>query len=422
MSTQRALVGSAIIYTVTAGLSAGIPLILLPLLTRLFSPEEYGKVAMFAVVVQALGALTGLSVHGAVGMGYFDRDKLDFPRYVASCLVILLVSTALVLGLVLVGLPMLADFTQLPGHWLVLAVLLSGTNFIVQTQLSIWQSGKQALKFGILRIAQALIDLALSLALVVIAGLGWQGRTGGMVVAGFAVAAVALATLVRGGWLRFPVDRGYIENALHFGIPLVPHAIGGMLIAMVDRFMISNILDVASTGIYMVALQVGMVLGLINEALYRAYSPTLIETLKIGDPQRDVKIVRVTYLYFLGLLIFGVALGALAPMILGVLAGPRFQAAAPIVIFMALGQVFSGMYYMVSTYVFYARRTANLAVITLTSGLLNVAISYWLLKTRGLEGAGQSFMIAQLILFLGTFWLSQRSRPMPWWRALWRQS
>jgi O-antigen/teichoic acid export membrane protein len=418
MSAHRALVGSAVIYTVTAGLSAGVPLILLPILTRLFSPEEYGKVAIFSVTVQVLSTLTGLSVHGAVGMRYFDRDKLDFPRYVASCLTILLASTALVLVLVLLALPWLEEFTKLPGYWLVLAVLLSGSNFVVQTQLAIWQSSKQAFRFGLLRMMQALIDLVLSLFLVVVAGLAWQGRIGGIMLAGFLTAAVALVSLMRGEWLRFPIERGYIENALHFGVPLIPHAIGGMLIAMVDRFMISNILDVASTGIYMVALQIGLVLNLINDALNRAYSPMLIEALNISSPDRDTKIVRATYAYFLVLLALGVALGLLAPVILGVLVGAKFQAAAPVVIFITLGQAISGMYYMVATYVFYAGRTAHLAVITLTSGVLNVAISYWLLKTRGLEGAGQAFLIAQAVLFLGTWWLSNRARPMPWLRAL----
>ncbi|GAC1433690.1 MAG: oligosaccharide flippase family protein [Burkholderiaceae bacterium] len=418
MSTRRALFGSAIIYTVTAAFSAGVPLILLPILTRLFSPEEYGKVAIFAVVVQILGTLTGLSVHGAVGMRYFDRDRLDFPRYVASCLTILLASTALVLVLVLITLPWLEKFTKLPGYWLVLAVLLSGSNFVIQTQLSIWQASKQPLRFGILRITQALTDLVLSLLLVIVAGLAWQGRTGAIAVAGFLTAAVAFVTLLRGKWLRFPIERDYIKNALHFGVPLIPHAIGWMLIAMIDRFLISNILDVASTGIYMVALQIGLVMTLMNDALNRAYSPLLIEALSVGDPKRDVKIVRATYTFFLVLLVLGIALGLLAPAILGVLVGTKFQAVAPVVIFITIGQAINGMYYMVATYVFYAGRTASLAVITLSSGLLNIAISYWLLKTRGLEGAGQAFLIAQAVLFLGTWWLSQRSRPMPWLLAL----
>ena len=115
---------SASIYLITAALTAGSPLILIPLLTRILSPEDYGKVAIFSATVQMLGVLTGLSIHGAIGMRYFDRETLDFPRYVSSCLIILLTSTAITLLLVVVMLPRLEDFTKLPAEWLILAVLL----------------------------------------------------------------------------------------------------------------------------------------------------------------------------------------------------------------------------------------------------------------------------------------------------------
>src|SRR5690606_13004257 len=93
VNAARSLLGPALIYAVSNGLAAGLPLLLLPILTRTLTPDEYGLVAMFSVVVTAFGALTGLSVHGAVSMRYFDRDSLDFPRYVGSCLAILAVST-----------------------------------------------------------------------------------------------------------------------------------------------------------------------------------------------------------------------------------------------------------------------------------------------------------------------------------------
>lgn len=418
MKAYRALAGSAVIYIVTAGLSAGVPLILLPILTRLLTPDEYGKVAMFSVVVQALGAVTGLSVHGAVGMRYFDRERLDFPRYVASCLAILVASTSVVLLLVLLGLPWLAEFTKLPRHWLILAVLLSCSGFIVQVQLSIWQSSRQAWKFGALRLFQALLDLLLSLLLIIVAGWAWNGRIAALAIAGLAAGGLAIVTLFYGGWLRLPIEKSYVRGALQFGVPLVPHAIGGMLIALVDRFMISNVLDVGSTGVYTVALQIGLLLNLVNDSLSRAYSPRLIDALKENNAARDRMIVRFTYGYFLAVFVVGAVLGLLAPVILTALVGSKFQGASSIVIFITLGQAFSGMYYMVATYVFYAGRTAQLAVVTLLCGVLNVAVSYWLLNLRGLEGAGIAFMIAQFFLFVGTWWLADRARPMPWLGAL----
>jgi O-antigen/teichoic acid export membrane protein len=379
---RSSLFRSASIYLITAALTAGIPLILLPILTRMFSPEEYGNVAMFSATVQIFGIVTGLSLHGAIGMRYFDRGTLDFPRYVFSCLIILLTSTAVTLLAVILALPWLESFTNLPATWLILAVLFSGSGYLVQAQLSIWQSSKQALKFGGLRVGQGAMDLTGSILLVFGLGLTWQGRVGGVVTAGFITAALALITLTRGRWLRLPHHSQYAKNALRFGLPLVPHAAGGILIAMVDRVLITNILDISSTGIYFVAVQMGMVLNVANDALNRAYSPLLIEALQYDDLDRDVKIVRLTYIYFIFLISAAVAFGIIAPKILATLVGAKFQAAAPIVVFIALGQAFSGMYYMVATYVFYGGRTASLAVITLVAGLLNVAITYWLLGPR----------------------------------------
>jgi O-antigen/teichoic acid export membrane protein len=417
-SGNSSLFKSASIYLIAAALTAGIPLIFLPILTRIFSPEEYGKVAMFSAAVQIFGTVTGLSIHGAIGMRYFDRETLDFPRYVSSCLIILLTSTTVTLLSAIVALPWLENFTQLPASWLILAVLFSGSGFIVQAQLSIWQSSRQAFKFGMLRVGQGVMDLSGSVLLIFVLGLTWQGRVGGIVAAGFITSALAIVTLTRGRWLRLPHDSQYAKNALRFGLPLVPHAAGGILIAMVDRILITNILDISTTGIYVVAAQMGIVLNLANDALNRAYSPSLIEALKFNDANRDVKIVRLTYVYFLCLIVIAIAFGTVAPKILGAIVGPKFQEAAPMVIFMALGQAFGGMYSMVATYVFYAGRTASLAVITLATGLLNVAITYWLLKSKGLIGASQAFMVTQFIFFLGTWVLAQRCRPMPWLRAL----
>lgn len=418
MTGGRSLFGPAFVYTLTNALAAGIPFLLLPVLTRALTPEQYGQVAMFGVVVTALGALTGLNVHGSVGVRYFDRESLDYPRYVGACVLILACSTAVVALLAWSASSWLQELTKLPTPWLLAAVLVSGAQILVQTQLSIWQAVGQPWRYGAVRVAQSATDAALSLVLVLMFAFGWQGRVSGMAVAiGFA-AVVALVLMRRGGWMRFPVRREDVVSALHFGVPLIPHVIGGMLIAMIDRVMISNVLDVASTGIYMVALQIGMVLGLAADSFNRAYAPWLFETLTQRDARKEASIVRFTYGYFVVVIAIAVLLGVTAPVVLGFLVGEQFRSAAPIVIYITLGYAFSGMYYMVTNYVFLARHTARLALVTITCGSLNVGLSYYLLNRNGVIGAAQAFMTAQFLLFAATWWLASRSRPMPWRAAL----
>ncbi|MBR1363431.1 oligosaccharide flippase family protein [Bradyrhizobium ottawaense] len=415
---KASLFRSSLIYLLATGLSAGAPLVLLPILTRALSPEEYGHIAMFSVAAQIFGITTGLSTHGAVGMKYFDRDAIDFPRFVGSCLIILLISTVVTLLFAWTTLDWLKLYLTLPGSWLLIAVAFSACNFIVQVQLSIWQSSKEAFRFASLRSFQGATDLAASFILALSLALGWQGRVSGMAISSFVAACLALYLMRRSGWIRLPHDAVYMRDALRFGLPLVPHAAGAMLIMISDRFLVANVLGVASTGIYLVAAQLGMILYLANDALNRAYSPHLIENLKLHDQARDRQIVRFTYAYFIGILAVAIAFGLLAPIILGALAGPKFQAASSIFIFIAIGQAFSGMYLVVATYIFYTGRTSYLAMVTIPAGIANITITYYLLKHRGLIGAAQAFMITQLLFFIGTWALAQRSRPMPWLKAL----
>lgn len=418
MKVARAIVGSALVYAATNALVGLVPIALLPMLTRHLTPGEYGIVAMYTVFVQMMGVISGLSVHGAVGMRYFDRSELDFPRFVGTCVIILGVSSSTMLLLVAIASPVLENLVGIPARWLLVAVAASAFAFLAQIRLVIWQSAKQAVPFAGLRTGQAVLDIGLSLLFVLSLGLAWQGRTGAMALALVVVGTVALLSLVRGGWVSLAFDRAYARSALSFGLPLVPHAIGAFLISTMDRFMITNLLDVASTGIYMVAVQIGLAVLLVTDAVNRAVSPWIIESLKQADARRDRMIVRLSYAYFALLLVGGVVGGLIAPHLLAVLVGEEFRAAAPIAIYLMLGQAVGGIYLVMTNYIFYAGRTAGLALITLGSGIINIAVSYLLLTTYGLEGAAQSFLIAQVVLCAGAWWLAAKSRPMPWLGAL----
>lgn len=414
MRPGRALLGDAMIYTLANLATAAIPFLMLPVLTRFLSPAEYGTVAMFSACVAFFSALAGVNVHGAIGMRYFDREAIDFPRYVAGCLLILMVSTGVVLVLVRLFMPVLTELTRLPPLYLALAVLLAGSQFVVQSQLAIWQSSKRPWKYGALRFGQALLDASATLGLVVLAGAAWEGRVAGIALAAGCAALAAGSTLWRSGWIRFPADRDLVRNALRFGLPLVPHTVGGILSSMSDRFLVTNLIDLASTGIYMVALQVGMVLGILTDSFNRAFAPWLIEALKREDARRDVVIVRFTYGYFAVVLALSALVTLFAPVLLGLLAGERYLQAVPLIGYIMVGFAFGGMYYMVTNYIFFAGRTELLSVLTFVTGVANVAICYALLKHNGIVGAAQGFMITQGLVLLGAWWLAQRCRPMPW--------
>ncbi|PCI02493.1 MAG: hypothetical protein COB78_13330 [Hyphomicrobiales bacterium] len=409
---------SVLLFTVTNAAAAAMPLLLLPILTRVLTPTDYGIIAMYSIVITAFGALTGLSVHGAVGMRYFDRDDYDFKRYVGNCFIILTLSSLTLLGLVAVFHTSLEELTKLPAKWLLIAVGVSAVQFVLLIRLAIFQSGKRAGAFATFRVGQAAVDGTLSLMLVVGFAMAWEGRLIGISTGILLLGLAAAISLALHGYFKFVPSREYMANALKFGLPLIPHVLGGMLLAMADRVMISNVLGVAETGIYMVAVQIGLGVFLLADGCNRAISPWYLEALKKNDSLVDVKIVRYALVYFIGLLVFALTVGLAARWFLPMLVGPAFVDAAGLIWLIALGQAFGGMYLLVSNVVFYKNKTLSLSLVTISCGIFNVGLSYLLLNVVGLVGAAQAYVIAQILMFGAVFVLSQRLRPLPWMTAI----
>ncbi|MFX3708006.1 lipopolysaccharide biosynthesis protein, partial [Streptococcus suis] len=79
------------------------------------------------------------------------------------------------------------------------------------------------------------------------------------------------------------------------------------------------------------------------------------------------------------------------PVIISLVVGDEYREAGNVIGWLCLGQVFGGMYLMVTNYVFYSKKTGMLSLITISSGLLNLLTMIILVNYLGIEGAGIAF-------------------------------
>lgn len=410
-------ISGAGVYLFSNILNAVIPFLLLPILTRYLSPAEYGEVAMFQTLLGALGSFVGVSVAGVAGRKYYDKNLTDIEigRYIGVCLQVLIVSAFVVFVIVFFIREYLAVWLGLDKQWILLAVLLSTFTVVVALLLGQWQVRSKAKKYGALQVSKSILDMGLSLLFVVVFLLGADGRISAQIIATGFFAIFALWLLRRDKLLSFFVwNTSYFKEIIKFGVPLIPHVGGVFLLVSFDRIVINAELGLAEAGIYMVAVQVAAGVGLVFDAINKAYVPWLFEKLKEDEPEQKKKIVRYTYLWYL-VIIVGAGLGfVVGPWLVMMIAGPGYEQAGDIIGWLLLGQAFGGMYLMVTNYIFYSKKTGLLSVATITSGLINLALLVLLINLLGLSGAAISFCIAMAVRFLLTWWVAQKRHPMPW--------
>lgn len=413
------LLRTAGIYTTANAINAAVPFFLLPVFTRYMGPADYGLVAMFQVLVLLTGPFIGLNLQSAIGRQYVDRDRIDLPRYIANCLALFVASGAAVaLGFWVFAKPVsyLATF---PSQWLWAVFAYAAGQFPIQVRLTLWQMGGRVYSYVSFQMLQMVANVGLSLLLVVGLRQGWQGALRAQSCAFGAFGCVALLLLWRGKWIALGFDGGYMRHALRYGLPLIPHMIGGWLITMTDRLMIAHMIGLGEAGLYAVGYQIGMILSLMQNSFNQAWVPWLFENLKRSDgspsgEQLKRKIVQFTYAYDAVMLIAVLLLAALAPTFLRHFVGPAFTSAGKFVFWIALGYGFNGMYKMVTNYIFYAHKTSILATVTLSTAVFNAAVCYAMLRWHGSIGAAQATALAFLLSFLGTWVLAARVYRMPW--------
>ena len=412
--TSSSLAKSSGIYTISSFVNAAIPLLLLPILTRRLTPADYGVVAMFQIAVNVIYPFIGMNLEGSISRKYYDKEESDFPSYIGSCFVLVACSFIIVTVLFWINLNYIQTIVKIPELWLKYILIVAACQFITAVILVTYQVRVQPIKYGILQILQSILNVGLTVLLVVVLNKTWDGRLEAQIITGALIAIVSLIILVFTKQIRLNVKKKHIQHALKFGMPLIPHAIGGMFFTAIDRFFLTNLVGLEQTGNYTVAYQLGAIVSLITVSFNNAYVPWLFENLNKNNILIKLKIVKFTYLYFILLIAGALCLLLMFPFLIKIFVSSTFNSINTYSVFIVFGFVFQGMYFMVTNYITYAEKTYILAVITISIGLLKIPITYFSIVWYGAAGASISYFITFFIFFIATWILSARVFKMPW--------
>jgi len=413
---EGSVVHHSFTYLLAGVLSSGAPLLLLPILTRYLSTAEYGVVAMFQMSLVLFNVFTGLSVGGASSIKYYDKT-INLPRYIGSCVQLVIICTALCLSIVYFFQSFLSDMAGLPTGWLYMAVLISGTGHILQLRMAQWQVRNESTVYGFFQISQSLLNIFLSLLLVVPLAWGSEGRLWGLSLTTLIFSALACWSLYKNELLKITLKYDYFLPILSFGVPLIPHVLGLFLLSMIDRMIIKSQLGLSEAGIYTVAIQIAMVLGLLSMAFNTAYAPWLYERLGTSSKEASVGIVMGIYRFAICVFLLAAVVGFAAPYFVPWFAGDSYSQAGAILGWLALGQAFNALYLMVANFIFYSERTGPLSIVTIVSGSAHVAFVLLMVRVSGMEGAAIANAVSMGLRFLATWFVSNHVYPMPWFQV-----
>lgn len=401
-------IGNVFIYGIVNGLKSLVPFLMLPILTRYILPTEYGILNLVETCILFLSPLLILNVNGAISVEYFKLEAEQFKAYVLNALAITLV-TFVIFCVVAFGVQdLVAGWIGIPS-WLVLWLpLFTFLRTISGIILAIFQASEKPIKFGIFSLFQTIFDFALSYVLVVVLGKGYIGRLEGIYGAFAASSVVGLVILYKMDVFSRKYFLQFTRHILDFGINLIPHSIGGVILAMADRLFISHFIGNEEVGFYAVAYQVGAIMLLLGTSVNQAWGPMLFKLLKNKEEWRTIR--KLTFLVACGFILFSAIVYLSSDLIFKYLIAAKYLRGQVFFPWLLLGFLFQSLYFLFTNYLFFYNRTRVLALITFSGAALNLILNYVLILRVGSIGVAYATAITWACYFVSVTWFALRLR------------
>lgn len=369
-------------YTGTAVIERAVPLVLLPFLTRVLLPEEYGLITLFVVVATLCGSLVGFGLDGFVRVIFFRVGEAPFRAYLANVFSLFLVTFVSTLGLVLVFGKQLEQWSGLPPYWLMFAVVVAGTRFLISVRLNLYQIQHEVWRYSALQLFTAGADVLLVMTLVFYFSGGGEGRLYALISATFLAGAIACFDLVRKGLINFQWQGDRIKRALAFSLPVLPHSFALMAVFAFDKMIITNYRGLELTGLLAVTLSLASPSMIIAESINKALLPWSFE--KLSEDKR-LDVVAVSYLLILGMIAFCLLYSLALLYFYDVIVGEHFQqtrSAALVLVWAGLGKL---IYFLTGKGLGYLEITKPLPAISITGGVVYLGMLLVVIETADLR-------------------------------------
>jgi O-antigen/teichoic acid export membrane protein len=401
------------VYGLSSILSRSIAFLLLPLYTRVLSPEEYGIRAMVSLGLEAILMVAACGLKEAINRFYVGGNAAGTARPEAASTGILihagLVGVGIGAGLLfsqslsalLLGDAALAPYLRLG--------LVAGFFMHVQEGAFVYLRARQrAGTVALASLGNLLALVTLNLLFVVVLRWGVAGIFySEIAVFGVSGLVFTVRALRETGVTFLP---GVAREMMRFGAPLMFMPFTWLFLTRADVMFLTHYGSLASVGIYSLSVQCAQVLQLAMIYPFRYFwEPTQFALAR--DPASGPMFRRMfQWFTFLAVVAaFGVAVAA--DDVIRLMAAPAFHGAAVVVPILVMAYVLEAIHMFFNAALLVRNRTSLVAVVAVVTVTMNLVANAVLVPHFLAVGAAAARVGSMMVMVGTTYVLGQRLWP-----------
>lgn len=391
-----------------------IGFVTIPILTRLFTPEDYGVMSVLGAFTSMVSMFIIMGFTTAQSYFFFQTEEQSDRKITLSTSLIYRISVAILLcGIAFMFASPICkvlfnDQSYIPYLKIVLATI--PISVLVVLFSNILRMNFEKWRYLGMNLGRRLVGVGLILLFIISFKMGLKGF--------FLSGLVSSAIFFLLGFLlvkdligtNFSMTR--FKEMFFYALPLLPGSLSMWVLHFSDRYFLVNFTSKEAVGLYSIGYKLSTIIFLVTRAFRIAWAPFGFQVSKDKDVKEFYADVLFYYVTFLS--ITCVTLGLFAREVLMILTPSDYHAGSKVVGWLALGELFYGILPIMGMGILLTKNTRVNSYAFGTAAVLNIILNYFLITNFGYMGAAIatviSFFVADIIIYL----YAQHYYPLPY--------
>lgn len=411
MSRLNQLFKDSVIYGFGGAFVKSISFLMLPIYTRIFTPQEYGSIEMMVIIISFLIAILIMGMDSA--QSYFFSEQKKFGKNKQAILVSAILQWRLISGFFIVLTATLISpyinkyFFNGDFEFIFFAIAFSQAFFstIMSQSIEVLRLLFKPRSYIFINLLFTLLSAILILVLVISFDYSVLGYFLGTSIASFMTAIV--------GWF---VIRDYINlkkihyklwpKLLKFGLPFLPTGIAFYFMSTMDRWFLQYYHGPEILGIYAIGAKFAMLIALIVETFRQAWWPIAMDSIHSNDGPKTLRMISRLYI---GIGVSSIIILALiSKELVIVFTTKAYYSSWPIVSILAWQSFFYGFYMIGSIGIWKSEKTIYTMFLMIAATIINLILNFLLVPKFAAIGASISTVISYLLWIVVSIIVSER--------------
>jgi len=408
---------NSLIYMSQLAVSVLLPLITLPIFTRVLTPHDYGILGLASIYAAFATGLAHFGMASTYDRNFFqynDQSKLASKLLFSTLSFVCL--NALIIGMVTFWLKKpIATFVigdSQYGSILFWSFCSNFCNSVSYYYLTYFKNLTLAKWFAIFSICGVVVNLVFSVLFVVFWRWGVMGILMGQLIASASVFIILTVHFIFK--LQYRLDSKMFFMSLKMSYPLTPTIFMKVASNNLDKFMLGLLSTVGGVGIYAIGQKIAYLIFIVMTALQNTFSPRVYQKMFESQDNKGKEIGRylTPFVYFSIFIALLVAL--FAEEIMRFMVPATYHGATEVIMVLSLyyGILFYGK--ISPMQILYSKKTGLLSLISVLSIALTVALNVPFILYWGAVGAAWATVLSALLVGGFSFWVAQRSYKIQW--------